>query len=354
MANHIKIIGCGAYIPEIVTPNEDFKAHTFYSETGQPIVNDAEVIIQKFKAITGIEERRYLQSDMQTSDMAAIAAKKAIADAQIDPESIDYLLVAHNYGDVAYGDIQSDTVPSIASRVKHKLKIKNPRTVAFDLIFGCPGWLEAVLQIKALITSGMAKTCMVIGAESLSRVIDKHDRDSMIYSDGAGAVIFKAADEAGGVLNSVSATYTTDESQFIYFDESNNKAIKDTTRYIKMYGRKVYNFALSNVPAAMKECLDNSGIHIDQLKKILIHQANEKMDIAICERFYELYDKPVPEHIMPMTINFLGNNSVATLPILFDLIAHGQLPPHELNPGDYIMFASVGAGMNINAMIYQL
>ena len=120
-----------------------------------------------------------------------------------------------------------------------------------------------------------------------------------------------------------------------------------------MYGRKIYEFALSNVPAAMKSCLDNSGYDISNVKKILIHQANEKMDEAIIKRFYRLYNTPVPEGIMPMTIHKLGNSSVATIPTLFDLIRKGQLKDHELSKGDIIIFASVGAGMHINAIVYK-
>src|SRR5690606_3621738 len=118
-------------------------------------------------------------------------------------------------------------------------------------------------------------------------------------------------------------------------------------------GKKIYEFALTHVPTAMKECLDNSGYPIDNLKKILIHQANEKMDEAIVERFYKLYDKEVPEHIMPMTIGKLGNSSVATIPTLLDILRNDQIDNHSINPGDVVLICSVGAGMNINAIVYK-
>ena len=120
-----------------------------------------------------------------------------------------------------------------------------------------------------------------------------------------------------------------------------------------MYGRKIYEFALTNVPLAMKSCLDNSGIAIKDVKKILIHQANEKMDEAIVQRFYKLYDMEMPEGIMPMTINKLGNSSVATVPTLYDMILKGSLKDQQINKGDILIFASVGAGMNINAIVYK-
>lgn len=121
-----------------------------------------------------------------------------------------------------------------------------------------------------------------------------------------------------------------------------------------MHGRKVYEFALSHVPKAMKACLENSGKSIKDLKKIFIHQANEKMDEAIVKRFYRLYREPVPENVLPMSIQKLGNSSVATVPTLYDMVLKDQYPEHKLEKGDLIIFASVGAGMNINAITYQL
>jgi 3-oxoacyl-[acyl-carrier-protein] synthase-3 len=350
----VTIIGTGSYIPCGIAKNEEFGNHDFYNEDGSKFGYENEVIIEKFKAITGIAERRYIADNLNTSDIASFAAKKAIEDAGIDKESLDYIIVAHNYGDVKHGSVQSDTVPSIASRVKHNLQIKNPYCVAYDMLFGCPGWVESIIQANAFIKAGMAKRCLVIGAEALSRVVDQHDRDSMIYSDGAGAAIVELKDGDSGILSHKSATYTYDEAHFIYFGESNNQELTDARRYIKMYGRKIYEFALNNVPSAMKECLDASGLSIKEVKKIFIHQANEKMDEAIMKRFYKLCEATPPEDVMPMTINKLGNSSVATVPTLYDLVLKKELGNHSVQKGDIVIFASVGAGMNINAIIYRV
>ena len=286
--------------------------------------------------------------------MATIAAKKAIENANIDPETLDYIIFAHNFGDVKKGAIQGDMLPSLASKTKHNLGIKNPKCVAYDVLFGCPGWVEGVIQATAFIKAGMAKKCLVIGAETLSRVVDPHDRDSMIYSDGAGVTILEASEEKGGILAHESASFTYDEANYLFFGNSFNKANDPNVRYIKMHGRKIYEFALSNVPKAMAECLDASGIKIDQIKKILIHQANEKMDEAIIQRFYKLYNKTAPEGIMPMTIHRLGNSSVATVPTLYDALLKGKIENQKIHKGDIILFASVGAGMNVNAIVYQV
>lgn len=351
------ITGTGSYVPSSVTANDQFEDHRFFSEDGEELSDNTATIIRKFKAITGISERRYLKPQQVTSDVATVAAERAISDAGIDPEELDYIVVAHNYGDVTHGHQQSDTVPSLASRVKHLLKIKNPRCVAYDILFGCPGWVEASIQCHAFMKAKMAKKCLVIGAEALSRVVDVHDRDSMIYSDGAGAAILEDIQEKSdhhGVLHHLSATYALEEAHFIYFGPSYNQEETCARNYIKMHGRKIYEFAITQVPQAMKQCMEEAGEDINDLKKVFIHQANEKMDEAIIKRFYKLYDMSAPEGVMPLTINTLGNSSVATVPTLYDLVRRGELEGHEVATGDLIMFASVGAGMNVNAILYRI
>ncbi len=351
---NIKITGSGSYIPTVTVTNKDFSNHVFLNEDGSNFALPNEVITEKFYGITGIEERKYVTNDLTTSDIGYIAAKKAIEDAKIDPETLDYIIFAHNFGNVKKGTIQTDLLPSLSSRVKHSLRIKNPKCVAYDMLFGCPGWVEGVIQAQAYIKAGMAKKCLVIGAETLSRVVDPHDRDSMIYSDGAGATIIEATDDEGGILAHETATFTYDEAYFLFFGKSFNNDHNPDVRYLKMHGRKIYEFALVNVPKAMKECLDNSGVDISQLKKILIHQANEKMDEAIVQRFYKLYDQKMPEGIMPMSIHELGNSSVATVPTLYDSLVKGKIKDQSINKGDVILFASVGSGMNVNAIVYKM
>ncbi|MGB0185537.1 MAG: 3-oxoacyl-ACP synthase III family protein [Flavobacteriaceae bacterium] len=349
----IRITGTGSYIPDLVQKNNDFIRSEFFTIDGEAIDTPTDVIVDKFKAITGISERRYANHKLTASDLGAFAGEKAIADAKIDPETLDYIVCAHNFGDVKHNAIQSDILPCLAARIKHILKIKNPKCVAYDILFGCPGWVEGVVQAQAFIKAGMAKRCLVIGAETLSRVVDPFDRDSMIYADGAGATIVEASEDEGGIIAHESASFTHDEVYHLFFGNSNNKSQDEDVRFIKMYGRKIYEFALNNVPNALKTCLDKSGYSIQDVKKILIHQANEKMDEAIVKRFYRLYKTPVPEGIMPMTIHKLGNSSVATVPTLFDLIRKGELEEHTLRKGDIIIFASVGAGMHINAIVYK-
>lgn len=350
------ITGTGAFIPEDIHVNASFENNTFYDLSGMPIAGDITATISKFKKITGIYERRYAANNINTSDMAALAGREALTDSKIDPETLDQIIVAHNFGDVSFSSTQSQNVPSISSRVKHLLGIKRPSCIAYDILVGCPGWLHAVILSHAWFQAGMAKKVLLIGAETLSRVIDVSDRDSMIFADGAGAVVMECREtdetEKYGILGYSAMTHSTEEWDYINMGKD-NKQSSDNTLFIKMKGRKVYEYSLKNVPLAMKDCLDNSGIHLKDVNKIIIHQANEKMDEEIVSRLYALYNLTPPPDILPMSIHWLGNSSVATIPTLYHLILHNKIKGHSIAKGDIILFASVGAGMNINAVCYR-
>lgn len=351
------IIGTGSYIPPVVQTNADFSTHLFYSENNVPISAAPDDVVKKFKQITGIEERRYAAEKTNCSDMGAIAAELAIRDSGTDAEEIDQLIVAHNFGNVIKDHIQTDAVPSLANRIKHALRIRNPACVAYDILFGCPGWLQGMIQADAFFKSGMAKKALVVGTETLSRVIDVYDRDSMLFSDGAGAIVMEwqeVNESDPGILGATVQSHSFDEVDYINMDTSYFPGNNSSIRYIKMKGRKVYEYAMKYVPAAMKECLERSNVNIQELKKVFIHQANEKMDLGIMSRLYQLYGiNKVPDNIMPMSIHWLGNSSVATIPTLYDLVRKDKVQSHHLNAGDIILFASVGAGMNINAVCYR-
>ncbi|NQW36975.1 MAG: ketoacyl-ACP synthase III [Flavobacteriales bacterium] len=349
------ITGTGSYIPTVVKTNADFINERFYCEKNEPFDATNEVIIEKFKAITGIEERRYASDNLNSSDIAAIAAQRAIADANIDPETLDYIIFAQNFGDIKKNTIQTDIIPSLAARVKQILKIENPHCVAYDIIFGCPGWIQGMIQAHLFIKAGEAKRCLVIGSETLSRVLDMHDRDSMIYSDGAGAAIVEAqeGDVKTGILGFSAMSHTLEEAGYLFLGKTNYPDGDPNVRYLKMFGRKIYEYALNHVPDAMKAALDKNGIDIHQVKKVFMHQANEKMDEAIIKRFFRLYKTPTPKNIMPMSIHKLGNSSVATVPTLLNMVLKNKLENHQINKGDVVVLASVGAGMNINAIVYK-
>jgi 3-oxoacyl-[acyl-carrier-protein] synthase-3 len=357
MAVRTVIAATGSHIPAVCVKNDHFLRHDFRGPDQKKIDKANAEIVQQFEAITGIRERRYVPHELVASDIALDAARKALDSSGIDGESLDAIIVAHNFGDVRHRSHRIDQVPALAARVKAGLKIATPRTVAFDILFGCPGWLQGIIVADQMFRAGDAKRAMVIGAETLSRISDPHDRDSLIYADGAAATIIEArqTDERVGILAHAVRSDTLHHSSMLFMGKSYNEEVFLEALFLKMEGRKVYKYAVGTVAGAIKEALDKAGVGIDDIDKILIHQANGKMDEAILAALFELYGAEKPtDGIMPMTIGFLGNSSVATVPTMLDLILHGKLEGHSINSGDTIVFASVGAGMHINAAVYRV
>jgi len=351
------ITGTGSYIPPVRVPNDEFMGHDFRMADGEKLTKANHEILAQFEAITGIRERRYVPPGLVASDIAYEAAKAALESSNVDPESLDFLIVAHNFGDVRGDSTRHvDICPALAARVKARLQIRAPGTVAYDIVFGCPGWLQGVINADTAIRAGDARRAMIIGAETLSRISDPHDRDSMIYADGAGATIIEAteSDDGAGILAHVARSDTLDHSSMLFMGPSYNEEVFLESIFLKMEGRKLYKYALQTVAGSMKLCLEKAGIPLADVKKILLHQANGKMDEAIVEALYEMYGMERPHDTLPMTISTLGNSSVATIPTMLDLIVKGQLEGHRIATGDVLLFASVGAGMHINAFVYRV
>lgn len=352
MPNSI-ITKVGSYIPALKISNAYFLNHVFYGSDGKKLEKPTKDIIEKFEEITGIKERRYVTEDLNTTDLAYITAERALG--SLDRETLDYVIVAQNFGDVAAENIRSDMVPTIAARVKHRLKIKNPYTVAYDIPFGCPGWLHGVILADYYIKSGDAKKVLVIGVEILSRVSDPHDMDSMIYADGAGAALIEATDQDAGILSHITRSDTLNDAYLLRLGRSNNPDHLGDELFIKMQGHDIYRYVVKIVPKVIKQCLDKAGYTLTDVKKIFTHQANQKMNHAILDRLLKLYNiKAISDHIMPMSISWLGNSSVASIPTLYDLFQRGKLNHPSLCSGDIIVFVSVGAGMNVNSVVYRM
>jgi len=351
------IAGTGSYLPDRVVENTEFLRNKFYLDYEKPIdPGDNAKTVEKFKAITDIGERRYVGDDLVASDIAGFAARRALDSSGIDGESLDYLIVAHNFGDVRNDNRRSDFVPSLAGRVKRKLEIANPRCVAYDLPFGCAGWLQGVIQTDYFLRSGDAKRAMVIGAETLSRVSDPCDRDSMLYSDGAGCAILEArtGDDPVGILGHASRSDALEHASLMWMGGSYDPDRRDGDLFLKMRGRKLYEYAVKTVPDLVHEVVRDAGMTLNDIHKILVHQANAKMNEAILKRLFQVEGRrDIPAGVMPMTISHLGNSSVATLPTVLDLMLAGKIDGQSVKSGDAVVFAAVGAGMNTNSMVYR-
>ncbi|MCK9413384.1 MAG: 3-oxoacyl-ACP synthase III family protein [Prolixibacteraceae bacterium] len=350
------ITGTGSYIPPTVIHNDYFLDAEFYDPASHKKFETPNAeIIRKFNEITNIEERRYAEPDQATSHLATFAAEDAIQSSGFDREKFEFIIAAHNFGDIYPETYRSDMCPAIANRVKLGLGIKNHNVHTHDVIAGCPGWTTAMIVANAYIKSGMFKCGLVIGSDLNSRVSDPYDRDRMIFSDGAGAVIVEAVESETPVGILSHSSRSDIDPGMLKMGVSLNPDYHGTEINIRMAGHKVYAYALNAVPGVVKESLDKADLHLNDIKKVLIHQANEKMDEAILQRVFKLYGiKEFNIDVMPMTIRTLGNSSTATVPTLLDLILKNKMEDHIIDPGDNIILTSVGAGMVINSIVYRL
>lgn len=350
-----RIVGTGSYLPTEVMPNTSFEDYTFYNSDHSKNTKASGEILDKLTEISGIIERRYAKPELNTSDIAFFAAKDALSSSGIDGESLDYIIIAHNFADVRSDNHYTDMLPNVAAKVKQKLGIVNSNCVAYDILFGCPSWLQAVIQANYYIQSGDAKRILVVGADVMSRVLDPHDIDSMLFGDGAGAVILEAIESESptGILCHKTISDSVEKADFLKMGYSHDESEKKRI-YVKMQGRSVFKYAMEKVPYAIDACLKKAGISIGGIKKILMHQANEKMIRQLLRKLYELNGiDHVPDEVLPLTVQYWGNSSAATLPMLLDWIMKGRLSGHSIIKGDDIIFSSVGGGMHANCVIYK-
>lgn len=312
-------------------------------------------IIEKLEAITGIKSRRYISEKGDSVPLMVEASKNAITDAGIDKNQIDGIIVAHNAGNMLEGTQGFHTVPNMAALLKNKLEISNHECFAYDLLFGCPGWLQGIIQAHQAIQMGDATNVLVVGIEVASRLLDPHDLDSMILADGCGAAIISASETNDtGIISYATYSHAQEDVACIYLSGSYNKDL-DLPTLFKMNGKDVYKYATVWVPKVIKKALDKAGLDASDVDMFLFHQANGKMLHAFANNLAQMYNIEGLsfEGKIPTTIEFTGNTSVATVPTMLDLIRKGELGNYNIKAGMKVVMASVGAGMHCNAIVYQ-
>lgn len=351
------LIGTGTHLPERVIPNDSFLQHAFLDEQGQPLPRPTAEVVAKLADITGIRERRYIPENQTSVPLMTTAAEQALADAGIARNAIDGIIVAHNAGNMLVGHPYFHTVPNMAALLKHSLQIESHACFAYDLLFGCPGWIQGLIQAHQAIQMGDATHVLVVGVEVANRLLDPHDVDSMILGDGCGAAVLAArsTDEPTGVLSYATFSHAAGDVQHIYLGCSYSKDSTMPPGLFKMNGREVYKYATTWVPQVIKKALDKANLGIEDVSMFILHQANAKLLQAVAHNLARLYQQDIASLSgkLPSTIEFTGNTSVATVPTLLALIRQGNLPPYQLKPGDKVVMASVGAGMHCNALVYQ-
>ncbi|MDA8923637.1 ketoacyl-ACP synthase III [Flavobacteriaceae bacterium] len=351
-----KITGTGSAMPSRVITNDYFLDHTFYTKEGKKNEKSTAAIIQKLEEISGIKERRFIPEDEPSVEILFQACSNAIQDAGIDKNEIDGLIVAHNAGNMLPNQVGVfHTVPNLAAVVKNKLGITNHQCHAYDILFGCPGWLQGVIQANRLIESGEATHVLVAGLEIASRLLDPNDVDSLLMADGCGAtIVSKSESKDKGVLAHAMFSHTEEDLNNITLGASLNR---ETTGhcFFKMNGQRVYKYATTWLPQVIRQALDKVEITPSEVDYFFFHQANAKMLRVIASNLMDLYGITDQQYVdkIPSSISFLGNTSVATIPTLFDLVNKQQMEGFTLKEGQTYVFASVGAGMHCNAVVYK-
>lgn len=320
----VRIIGTGSYLPKKVADNQ------FLSTI---VDTDDEWIRQR----TGIKERHLSSGKEGTTYMATHAAEAALENAGIGADELDMIILA---------TVSADTyVPSTSCSVQGA--IGAIRATCFDINAACSGFLFGLNTANAYIEMGMAKTILVIGAETLSREVDWSDRSSCIlFGDGAGAAIVRREDGEGGFLASVTGSdgsqgdVLTCKGRGIQNPFHTSKRKKD---YIKMEGQAVFRFAVTMVPRCIKQILKKTDLQPEDIKYFVLHQANERILEVIAKRLKVDVDK------FPMNLDRYGNTSSASIPILLDELNRN----HLLERGDKIILSGFGGGLTWGAILLE-
>lgn len=320
----IRIIGTGSYLPKKVADNH------FLSTI---VDTDDEWIRQR----TGIKERHLSNGKEGTTYMATHAAEAALENAGITADELDMIIVA---------TVSADTyVPSTSCQVQGA--IGAIRATCFDLNAACSGFLFAMNTAYAYIEMGMAKTILIIGAETLSREVDWSDRSSCIlFGDGAGAAIMRQEEGKGGLIASVTGSdgsqgdVLTCKGRGIQNPFHQSKRKKD---YLRMEGQAVFRFAVTMVPRCIKQILKKTGYDTEDIKFFVLHQANVRILELIAKRLKVDIDK------FPMNLDRYGNTSSASIPIILDELNRNNL----LEPGDKIVLSGFGGGLTWGAVLIE-
>lgn len=309
-----QFVGLGAYLPETVLTNR---------ELAKKVDTSDEWIVER----TGIRERRIAKPGETTSDLAVNAGQAALDDAGLGPEKLDLVIVATTTPD--------ETFPSVATRVQARIGMTHG--AGFDVQAVCSGFIFAIATADNFIKSGAAKTVLVIGAETMSRLLDWTDRTTcVLFGDGAGAVVLQAAQGTGkssdrGVLNT--ELYSDGRlHDLLYVD--GGPSTTQTTGYLRMQGREVFKHAVTNTCAAIETSARNAGVKVSDIDWIVPHQANQRILDTTAKKLH------VPLERVVSTIAHHGNTSAASVPLaLATAVSDGRI-----KRGDLVLLEAMGGG----------
>ena len=321
----IRIMGTGSCLPETVVTND-------YLST---IMDTSDEWIS---SRTGIKERRLVKEET-TATMSAEAAKRALEDAGIQAEDIDLIIVGTLTGDYV--------TPSTACEVQAAIGAVN--AVAFDINAACSGFLYGVSMAYAYMKSGIYKNAIVIGAETLSKIMDWNDRSTcVLFGDGAGAAVLALSEdeESAGIIGMEQGADGAKGMVLACQDrKNNNPLVKNSTdlKYTYMDGQEVYKFAVTTVPESIHRVLDKAQVEVEDIKYFLLHQANIRILQSVSKRLRVSMDK------FPISLDHCGNVSAASVPILLDEVNKKGM----LQKGDKIVMSGFGGGLTWGTCVLE-
>ena len=305
---NVGILGIGSYAPEKVFTNFDF----------EKILDTSDEWIRE---MTGIEERRFAE-DMDTSDMALIAAERAIEDSGISKDDIDFVVVATSTGEHKF--------PTVANTIQDKLGLKNVPSV--DQLAACSGFIYGLASAEMFVKSGRYKNILVVGVDKLTKITDFEDRSTaVLFGDGAGAAVVGEVDEGFGI-KSFELGSKGSGGKYLYGDKEKG--------YIRMNGREVFKFAVRQMGESSVNVTEAAGLSTEDIDMLIPHQANIRIMNAARERMGLPYDK------MSVTVDKYGNTSAASIPLSLDY----EIKNNRIKAGDNIVLVGFGGGLTWGAV----
>lgn len=319
----LKIIGTGSYLPEKIATNDDMAQLVDTSD-------------EWIRTRTGIYKRHLVSSpEENTTYMATEAAKRALADSGLKAEDIDVIIVA---------TVSSDYItPSTACMIQKALGADH--AVSFDINAACAGFLFGLNTVDAYFRSGIYKTAIIVGVETLSKIVDWSDRSTcVLFGDGAGAVVAKAGEN--GMLSCLQGSDGSHADVLKCGARSNNNPYVSTSKnfdYVFMNGQEVFKFAVRKVPECLDHLLEEAGLSVDDVDLFLLHQANYRIITSIAKKLNLSMEK------FPCNVDQYGNTSAASIPILMDSLKHQG----KLKDGDILFLSGFGAGLTWGAALLK-
>ncbi len=324
----IVIAGTGSYVPERILTNFDLEKMVETSD---------EWIVQR----TGISQRRIKSADQASSDLAYAAAVKALEAAELKPSDLELIIV---------GTVTPDSpFPSVGCHIQHRLGA--PFIPAFDVSAACSGFLYSVCTASQFIKNGVVDNALCIGVECLSTITDYEDRNtSVLFGDGAGAVVLKAAEEdSAGALLAFDIRADGGGGDLMYIPGGGSRmptsveTVEKRLHYMKLRGKEIFRFAVEKFIEQMDICLERTGLKADDIALIIPHQVNIRIIDAAIKKI------GIPMDRVMVNIDRYGNTSSASIPIAFDeAVRQGRI-----KRGEVAMMVAFGAGLTWGSVVFR-